>query len=68
MGIMAILGILYLLGEDKEYGAVLLSISSGIFFMMILLASGKLGLPSLLETGRCSLYTSYLLPAAPVLA
>ena len=68
MGIMAIFGILYLLGEDKEYGAVLLSISSGIFFMMILLASGKLGLPSLLETGRCSLYTSYLLPAAPVLA
>jgi len=68
MGIMAILGILYLLGEDKEYGAVLLSISSGIFFMMILLASGKLGLPSLLETGRCSLYTSYLLPAVPVLS
>lgn len=68
MGIMAIFGILYLLGEDKEYGAVLLSISSGIFFMMILLASGKLGLPSLLETGRCSLYTSYLLSAAPVLA
>lgn len=68
MGIMAIFGIFYLLGEDKEYGAVLLSISSGIFFMMILLASGKLGLPSLLETGRCSLYTSYLLPAAPVLA
>lgn len=68
IGIMVIFGILYLLGEDKEYGAVLLSISSGIFFMMILLASNKLGLPSLLETGRCSLYTSYLLPAAPVLA
>lgn len=68
IGIMVIFGVLYLLGEDKEYGAILLSLSSGIFFMMILLAAGKLGLPSLLETGRCSLYTSYLLPAAPSLA
>lgn len=68
LGIIAVFGILYLLGEEKEYGGILLSLSSGIFFMMILLASGRLGLPSLLETGRCSLYTSYLLPAAPVLA
>jgi len=68
MGVMAVFGILSLLGEDKEYGGILLSVNSGIFFMMILLAAGKLGLPNLLETGRCSLYTSYLLPAAPVLA
>lgn len=68
MGVMAVFGILYLLGEDKEYGGILLSLSSGILFMMLMLVAGKIGLPNLLETGRCSLYLTYLLPVAPVLA
>ena len=68
MGVMAVFGILYLLGKDKEYGGILLSLSSGILFMMLMLVAGKIGLPNLLETGRCSLYTTYLLPVLPVMA
>lgn len=55
-------GILCLFGNDKDYGARLLSSCFGIFFLLCMLSARKIGIPELLDQNRCSIYTAYLLP------
>ena len=53
---------------DRLYGAAALSMLVGNILLGMLLVSAWLGLPSLMEPSRVSLYVGYLLPILPVMA
>lgn len=61
------LGILFCIFRRREYGEMLLSVSFYMGILTILLCSGELGLPTLMDAARCSIYYVYLFIAAPVL-
>ena len=61
------LGILFCIFRRREYGELLLSVSFYMGILTILLCSGELGLPTLMDAARCSIYYVYLFIAAPVL-
>ncbi len=66
IAILGIMGLLFLVlpGADRVYGSVLISTALYMFFMAILLSAGKLGLPTLMDPARASVYFAY---SAPVL-
>lgn len=62
VGALLALGVLWLILRRPDYGGVLISIGVFMGVLCILEASGKLGLPQLLEVSRYSVYIGYGLP------
>lgn len=62
--LLEIIGLIFLIlpRADKFYGSVLVSTSFYIFFMVILLCAGDLGLPPLMNSARASIYLVYSIP------
>lgn len=67
IGVLMLLGILFCLLKKKEYGAVLLAYGWCMALLTILLCSGDLGLPQLMNEARSCVYYAYLLMGVPVL-
>jgi len=70
LGVMALLplfGIVYLFfRKTRQYGSILISFSAFMVLMFIVLMSGWLGLPRLMDASRCSIYMAYMMAAALV--
>lgn len=62
MGLLIVLGLLFLIFGRRCYGAMLLS--SGVFMGLLLLlqTAKELGLPELMDGSRCRIYFGYMLP------
>lgn len=60
--IMFVVGILLFVFKHYDYGAIIVSITVFMLCMALLLAAGKIGLPTLMDASRCSIYYSYMLP------
>ncbi len=60
--ILFVLGILFIVLKRPCYGAMLWSGAIYIILMLILLASGKLGIPKLMDPARSCIYFAYSLP------
>lgn len=58
------LGILFCIFRQVNYGAMLISTGLCMFILTILLCAGRIGLPPLMDSARCSIYFAYLLPIA----
>lgn len=69
IGIAALfpVGILHSLFRHREYGEMLLSVGWYMVLIGVLLCAEKLGLPTLMDPARCSIYFSYLLWLVPIL-
>ena len=67
IGILFPLGVLFCIFRKPEYGAALMSVSFCMGMVTLLLCSGNLGLPTLMDAARCSIYYAYLLAMVPVL-
>lgn len=67
--LLSLMGLGFLLSpyRDKCYGAVLLSSGIFLFFMTVLVAAGRLGLPMLMDAARASVYYAYCMPIVFVL-
>lgn len=67
--VLPCLGLIFLLvgTEDRNYGARLFSVGGGLWMLGILMAADYLGLPSLMDTSRGSIYTAMFLMAAIVM-
>lgn len=61
------LGMLHCIFRRREYGGMILSTCMYMLFIMVLLCSGELGLPTLMDPARCSIYFAYLLWSVPIL-
>lgn len=59
---LLVLGMLFIILKRPCYGAMLWSGAIYIVLMLILLASGKLGLPTLMDPARSCIYFAYSLP------
>lgn len=62
IGALFILGVLFILLKRRLYGAMLLSIGVFMALMSVLQAAGRLGIPELMDAGRCRIYYAYMLP------
>lgn len=62
IGALFILGILFVLLKRRLYGAMLLSIGVFMALMSVLQAAGRIGIPELMDAGRCRIYYAYMLP------
>ncbi len=61
--VMAIvLGIVFLIQKRYCYGAMILTTGIYMAIMSLLIAAKWIGLPSLMDSGRCSIYFAYSLP------
>lgn len=67
IGILFSLGVLFCIFRKPEYGAALMSVSWCMVIITVLLCSGNVGLPTLMDAARCSIYYVYLLVMVPVL-
>ena len=67
IGILFPLGVIFCIFRKMEYGAALMSVSFCMGIITLLLCSGNLGLPTLMDAARCSIYYAYLLAMVPVL-
>lgn len=63
LGALLVLGVLYII-FDRLYAGMLFSTAFYLLFMLILMASGRLGLPALMQPARSSIYFTYSLPLA----
>ena len=63
-GILAViaLGLLFMVFGKYCYGAMMVSCGIYMVLMSALLSAGDLGLPSLMDPGRCSIYYAYSVP------
>lgn len=59
VGILFLLGILWMMFGRPEYGAVLLTFSIFMALLFLIQASKELGIPQLLEESRCPVYIAY---------
>lgn len=60
-GLIAV-SLLFFALKESDYAAQLISVSIFMFLMNIVLASGWLGLPAIMDANRCSIYFCYVLP------
>jgi len=60
--------VFFLFRGSRDYGAQMLSVGSGLWMLGILMASGLLGLPTLMDASRASIYTTMVLIVGSVLA
>lgn len=65
--IMLVMGLFYCVVRKVNYGGTLLSVGGYMGLLLLLLSSGNLGLPTLMDATRCSVYFVYLLVTAAVL-
>ena len=56
--------VLFFLLRQADYGAKLMSVSAGMVALLLLFAAGPIGLPTLMDPGRASIFNAYLLPVA----
>jgi len=63
-GGLILLGVVFFLLRQSCYGAMLISSGLYLFFMSVLIAAGPLGLPSIMDSMRASIYFAYSLPLA----
>jgi len=59
IGMLFLLGLLWLILRRTDYGAALVSVSVFTGLLALLQASGELGLPHLMELSRYSIYLAY---------
>lgn len=62
IGLALLFGVLFMICKQPDYGAGLISTAVFMILMSILLASGGLGIPELMDTNRCSIFYAYMLP------
>lgn len=67
IGALLFLGLLFCLLKRVEYGASLLAYGYCMVLLTVLLCSGDLGLPQLMNEARSCVYYAYLLMGVPVL-
>lgn len=67
MPAMLVMGLFYCIVRKVNYGGTLLSVGGYMGLLLLLLGSGNLGLPTLMDATRCSVYFVYLLVTAVVL-
>lgn len=63
-----ILGLIHCIFKRRNYGMALISIGFCMGLLLILLSSKELGLPTLMDAMRSSIYFAYILPMAAALA
>ncbi len=69
IGVLYVLGLLFLLFRTKrQYGAMLLSTGLFMTILLCLQAAEELGLPQLMDAGRCRIYFAYMVPWTMALA
>lgn len=62
--LLLLLGFIFCVFGQTEYGAMLMSMGFCMWIVTILLCAGVFGLPPLMDGARCSIYYVYLLSAA----
>ena len=62
--LLLLLGFIFCVFRQTEYGAMLMSRGFCMWIVTILLCAGVFGLPPLMDGARCSIYYVYLLSAA----
>lgn len=62
MLLMTGLGVLFFFLRRTDYAAILISVVCFFGFMFLLLESGKVGLPELMDNNRSSIFMAYSLP------
>lgn len=62
MALLLLLSLVYFIGKQADYGARLVTVAVHMMLMSILLISGALGLPTLMDVNRTSIYYAYCLP------
>ena len=62
--LLLLLGFIFCVFRQTEYGAMLMSMGFCMWIVTILLCAGVFGLPPLMDGARCSIYYVYLLSAA----
>lgn len=67
IGALIVFGLLHCILKRREYGMQLLSIGFCMGLMLMLLVCKQLGLPTLMDAMRSSIYFAYLLPIAATL-
>lgn len=67
IGASIVFGIIHCIFKRREYGMQLLSIGFCMGLLLMLLACEQLGLPTLMDAMRSSIYFAYLLPMAGAL-
>lgn len=60
--LLLILGLIYIIIKKPCYGAMLISAAVYIVIMTVVLASGKLGIPRIMDPARSCIYYAYSLP------
>lgn len=60
--LLLVLSVVFFIGKQADYGAKMVTVSLHMIIMFILLISGALGLPTLMDVNRGSIYFSYCLP------
>ncbi|MGM9550817.1 MAG: hypothetical protein ACI3XA_01025 [Clostridia bacterium] len=58
-----VIGLIYLLYVDKDRGSAIVSIVIAEILLALILISGSVGWPMLMEPGRVCIYFAYLIPA-----
>lgn len=62
MGLLIVLGIVFLISRIRCYGAMLLSTGAFMVLLLLLQTAKELGLPELMDGSRCRIYFGYMLP------
>ncbi len=62
--ILFLLGLIFCIFRNPEYGCMLMAIPVCMIILTILLCAGNFGLPTLMDPARCSIYYAYLFPLA----
>lgn len=60
--LVLVLGVIFQIAGKYCYGSMLLSCGVFMVIMTVLLSASELGLPSLMDAGRCSIYYAYATP------
>ena len=61
IGILILVGLLFIIFRKTVYGEMLMSAGFCMGILTLLLCAGNLGLPVLMDPARCSIYYVYLL-------
>ena len=62
VALLLVLSLVFFIGRQADYGARMVTVALHMIIMFILLISGALGIPTLMDTNRGSIYLSYCLP------
>ena len=60
--ILLLAGLIMFVFRQYDYGASIISIAVFCMCIALLLAAGRLGLPTLMDGSRCSIYFAYMVP------